>query len=170
LPFFCLFALQGMQVTGARLQPMYQRRAALSIYLFWASLAIASLLASVTLARDNLASDRNTSGNRAGPFSAVSSDMFRFIHDRTSPESIIIFFKPRAMRLLTNRDSFMTLNCADLVGGDYVVTAKDMDHYNQIPPQVVEKCDPHITLMRAYDNLQFTVYQILSPIPAKIAP
>jgi hypothetical protein len=170
LPFFCLVALQGMQVTGAWLQPIYQRRAALATYLLWASLAIASLLASVTLARDNLTSGGTTSGNRAGPFSSASSDMFRFIRDNTSTGSIIIFFKPRAMRLLTNRDSFMTLDCADLRGGDYVVTAKDMDHYNQIPPQLVETCDPHRTLMRAYDNLQFTVYQIPNPIPAKIAP
>jgi hypothetical protein len=92
-----------------------------------------------------------------GPFDPVSGDMFEFIREQTPPDSVIVFFKPRAMRLFTGRDSFMTLNCEDLPKGDYVVIHEKQGSNAQIGD--LSAC-PGIDYPVVYNNLRFTVYEV----------
>jgi hypothetical protein len=90
--------------------------------------------------------------------------MFEYIRDETPADSVIIFFKPRAMRLRTGRDAFFTTNCADLPKADYVAIVKSIGTYDQISPQLVRHCNPNVTLTPAYEKDDFVVYR-LDPAP-----
>jgi hypothetical protein len=84
--------------------------------------------------------------------------VFNFIKDETPPDSVIVFFKPRAMRLFTDRDSIMVLECENLLLGDYVVLHKNWE-YSQILPKDIPECD--IPLKDVFENQRFIVYETL---------
>jgi hypothetical protein len=88
--------------------------------------------------------------------------MFEFIREQTPADSVVIFFKPRAMRLRTERDSFFTTRCEDLPDGDYVVIEKSMGAYDQIRREDLTHCNPAVSLTPVYEKDQFVVYQVLS--------
>ena len=71
---------------------------------------------------------------------------------------MIDFFKPRAMRLFTDRDSIMVLECDHIPRGDYIVLHKTWE-YSQILPDEIQSCG--IPLKNVYENRRFIVYQIL---------
>lgn len=83
-------------------------------------------------------------------------------HDRTPPDSLIIFSRPRAMRLRTGHDTFMTLSCADLPGADYIGIVKSNSGWDRIPPQNVRHCNPAVSLVPACAKGDFVVYQLLA--------
>jgi hypothetical protein len=44
---------------------------------------------------------------QVGAFAPSSTEMFEAIKTRTAPESVVVFLKPRAMRLMTGRDALL---------------------------------------------------------------
>lgn len=126
----------------------------------WASISLGaaflllSLIFCVNLARINLRQGREING----PLDPVSRQMFEFIREETPPGSVIVFFKPRAMRLFTDRDSFMTQNCGDLAKGDYIVFHEKQGFNAQIAD--LEAC-PGFDYPVVFNNLRFTVYEVL---------
>lgn len=106
--------------------------------------------------RDNLARQRVF---ESGPFTQTSVALFAFIRENTPAESKIIFFKPRAMSLLTNRASLMISDCTALDLGDYVALRKGFS-YHQVEPEQAGRCNPNITLLPVFENSAFIVYQI----------
>lgn len=54
-----------------------------------------------------------------GPYAVQSQELFRYIVQNTSPDSVITFFKPRVMRMLTGRNSRAQLDSTPLEG-DYL--------------------------------------------------
>jgi 4-amino-4-deoxy-L-arabinose transferase-like glycosyltransferase len=159
-PLFVLFAFDGMKAAAARFKPALQPRGAALAAALWIALAIVSVAACVQLAWSNMAANRSLPGRSAGAFSPGSMAMFNFIKQKTPADSVIIFFKPRLMRLLTDRDSFMTPNCELLPGGDYVAILKSNGGSDQIPPERVEHCNQFISLSSVYDKDDFVVYKI----------
>ena len=107
-----------------------------------------------------MAADRYVDGRSYGAFSPGSRAMFEYIQEKTPADSVIIFFKPRAMRLLTDRDSLSTTHCQDLSNGDYVAVVKSIGGYDQISPAEVPHCNPGLTLTPFYEKDDFIVYQI----------
>ncbi|MCK7526801.1 MAG: hypothetical protein MZV64_58990 [Ignavibacteriales bacterium] len=59
----------------------------------------------------------NLKGNRQinGPFESFSTEMYDYVKANTPSESVIVFFKPRAFRLFTDRDAIMALECGQLL-------------------------------------------------------
>ena len=86
--------------------------------------------------------------------------MLQYIRDKTPADSVIIFCKPRAMRLRTDREAFFTTRCEDLPKGKYVAIVKSIGTYVQISPQLVRHCNPAVVLTAAYEKDDFVVYQI----------
>ena len=160
-PLFLLFSLDGMKFVAGRLKPIRQKQASLLSYGFWVLLGVLSFAAAASAAWANMAANRNTPGRYWGAFGPGSTAMFDFVEYHTPAGSVVIFQKPRAMSLLTDRDSFMTLECADLAKADYVVTVTDSGGYDQIPPDQVETCNPTVTLIPIYARDVFIVYQIV---------
>jgi len=86
--------------------------------------------------------------------------MFHFIRDNTNSEDIIVFFKPRVMRLMTDRMSIGHRRNEDISVGDYLVVYKNPEAifyrgalYNDVPKSI-----PHRQIV--FDNARFTVIKI----------
>jgi len=160
-PLFVLLSFDGMVFAAGRLKRTRAKQALRLSYAFWGVVAAVSIAASAGSAWANMAANRNTPGRYWGAFGPGSTEMFDFVGHHTPADSVVIFQKPRAMRLRTDRDSFMTFKCADLPKADYVVTVTDSGGYDQIPPDQVETCNPSVTLIPVYTRDVFIVYQIV---------
>lgn len=154
LPLLFIFALDGMQAARERLKAPWQKPANLMLNGFWSLLMVFGLGVNTYAAYDNLTHGREING----PFDSYSNQMFAFIRETTPAESIIIFTRPRALRLFTDRDAFMTESCADLPKGDYLVLHEKMGGNGQIPPEEVEACQ--VPLESVFNNKRFTIYKI----------
>lgn len=156
LPFLFIFALDGMNLTAARLKTDWQKPVGMILRSSWLLLIAISFGLSFGYARENLAADRAING----PFDPVSAQMFEFVREKTSPQSVIIFFRPRALRLFTDRDSFMTERCTDLPKGDYLALSEKVGDNGQIPPETVGTCET-VKLEQVFNNRRFTIYEII---------
>ena len=154
LPIFIYFAFQGIDVVLRTISERYYPFDRGAVSLLWLVLAGTFLFSSGTHAYNNLKNDRKING----PFDSYSGDVFNFVKEEPPPDSVIVFFKPRAMRLFTNRDSIMVLECDNLLKGDYFVQHKKWE-YSQILPDDIQKCD--LPLENIFENQRFVVYQIL---------
>jgi hypothetical protein len=155
LPFLLLFAFDGMKLAAAHLQTGWRKPAGRVLTGFWLLLIVVSFGVSFNAARDNLSADRAING----PFDPVSAGMFAFVREKTPAESVVIFFKPRALRLFTDRDAFMTERCADLPKGDYLALSEKVGDNGQIAPEKIASC-AGVKLDEVFNNRRFTVYKI----------
>ena len=155
LPLMLIFAFDGMKLATTAPATKWQPAAGWAQRGLWLLVIVVSLGISAGAASTNLAAARATNG----PFDPVSGEMFSFLREKTPPESIIIFFRPRALHLLTDRDSFMTENCADLPTGNYFVLSEKVGDNGQIPPEELKKCK-EVNLDEVFNNRRFTVYKI----------
>jgi hypothetical protein len=100
-----------------------------------------------------------------GPYTETSQNMFSFIKSKTEKESTIVFFKPRLMRMMTDRKSIMLRTKEELSRGDYlcVYLAQVRD---QVSPDTVQNLlKQHVALL-IYENSEFKVYKLTySKIP-----
>jgi len=90
--------------------------------------------------------------------------MFHFIRDNTDIGDTIVFFKPRVMRLMTDRMSisfgtWSNGSCEDTGTGDYLVVYKCEKKYENLYDAVLKKA-PHRKTV--FDNTRFTVIEIVS--------
>jgi hypothetical protein len=83
--------------------------------------------------------------------------VYNFIRTKTPPDSVIVFYKPRAMRLFTDRDTFMSTECDRLLLGDYLVLSYKAEN-SQIPPAEIGKCG--LNLLKVFENNKFIVYML----------
>jgi hypothetical protein len=155
LPFLFIFAFDGMKLALEHLPARWQTLAPHLITGFFGLLLLLSLGTSAHSAWGNLAANREING----PFDEFSYDLYEFIRDETPAESVIVFVRPRAMRLFTDRDSFMTTRCQDLPKGDYIAIHEKIGNVGQIPPEQISAC-PGVTLEEVFNNRRFTVYRI----------
>lgn len=153
LPLMLLLSADGLRRLLHRLPARARSWAGRGAALLCGTFLLLSLSVSVRNAALNLRQDRAING----PFDAVSRGMFEFIQGETPPDSVIVFFKPRAMRLLTDRDSFMTERCEDLARGDYVVIHEKQGSNAQIGD--LEAC-PGVNYPVVFNNQRFTVYEV----------
>ncbi len=156
LPVLFISSLDGMRLGIARLKSGWQPWALSAARGFWGLALLLCLSVSVTSAFTNMSNGRVING----PFDPISSEVFAYIREKTAADSIVIFVRPRALRLFTGRDSFMTGRCSDLVKGDYVVIHEKMADNGQISPDQVASCNPAVRLEKVYANKRFTVYKI----------
>lgn len=154
LPLMLIFAFDGMKLAAAQLAARWQSVAGWAVRGLWLLVILASLGISAGAAAANLAAERATNG----PFDPVSGEMFEFLREKTPPDSVVIFFRPRALHLLTDHDSFMTERCADLPKGDYLVLSEKVGDNGQIPPEEIGKCS--VKLEKVFNNKRFTAYKI----------
>lgn len=84
--------------------------------------------------------------------------MFNFIRENTPEDSIIVFFKPRAMHLMTDRNAVAIDNCKDLSKGNFLVMA-NQNYGGQISQKNIDTCSIEKNLV--YDNREFSVYELI---------
>jgi hypothetical protein len=153
LPIFIYFTFWGMKTVAAKIPQKLQQAGQWMSNAFWLVIIGMFFFQSVNMAYVNLRDDRSI----GGPFDPFSRDMYDFVKQETPPDSVIIFFKPRAFHLFTERNSIMALECERLQIADYVVTHKTWE-YSQIPPDEVDECPTPVTPL--FENARYIVYEI----------
>jgi hypothetical protein len=154
LPFFVYFAMQGIQAAldkvGGNQETVLQKGA-------YACLLLVVVLFAYHAGSNayvNLRAGREING----PFDTYSLEAFDFIEKNTPPDSLIVFFKPRALRLLTGRDALALIECERLPEGDYLALSKKVGENLQIPPERIEEC--HLPMEVVFENRRFVIYQV----------
>lgn len=159
-PLFILFAFDGLLWSMDRLRAAHQLAAMPVGYAAWVVLVLISLAACVQAGRANLSAGRMPPRADWGAFAPTSMDMYNFVRSRTDVESVIIFFKPRLMRLMTARDSILIARCSNLRRGDVVVLDRKLGLGQQVSPREITTCNPALSLTPVFANEDFLAYQI----------
>jgi hypothetical protein len=154
LPIFLYFIFQGMNSILEQLPINYARIGQWAFYGFWSIVILFFLFSSSSHAYENLKNNRAING----PFDPFSKEVYQYVNDKTSTNSVIIFFKPRVMSLMTDRPSIMSTECSRMLKGDYLVLSKKVEENQQIPPERIDSCN--LSLRRVLSNSRFIVYQI----------
>jgi hypothetical protein len=162
LPFYCSFVLTGLEIFQGGTTNIEQKLrkwvCIIPILIVLTYFAINSM----GNAYANMIHHRETV---SGPYTATSQDMFSFIRSNTEKESTIVFFKPRLMRMMTDRKSLMLKNKDELSRGDYLCfyLAPVRD---QVSPDTMEDLFKQKAALLIYENSEFKVYKLTySKIP-----
>ncbi|MFZ5908926.1 MAG: hypothetical protein ACOYYU_02805 [Chloroflexota bacterium] len=155
LPLFILFAWRGLESLLGVLPSTWAHAGRLIARGALALMAVAFLWNAGSNAAANLQEDRAING----PFDPYSIELYDFIKEETPPDSVIVFFKPRALRLMTGRDTFASTECERMTLGDYIALSKKVGENLQIPPEQIETCG--LPLESIFQNRRFVVYQVL---------
>jgi 4-amino-4-deoxy-L-arabinose transferase-like glycosyltransferase len=153
LPIFIYFAFQGTKYAAGKLPARYIHLGQLAIYGFWGLVTVSFLITSSIYAYVNLQNDRAING----PYDSYSREVYDYM-ETTPADSVLVFFKPRAMRLMTGRDSIMSTECSRVLKGDYLVLSRKVGPNQQIPPEEIAACN--LPLDEVLRNSRFIVYQI----------
>ena len=154
LPLFVYFTFQGIQTAIGLLPEIYRPVGKVVNFTLWLVIIGIFLINSGTQAYATLKDGRKING----PFDSFSDEMYEFIKTETPPESVIVFFKPRALRLFTDHDAIMAIECEHLLRGDYAALHKTWE-YSQILPDEIKGCNVPMNLV--FENRRFLVYELL---------
>lgn len=154
LPIFIYFTFQGMKFVLSKLSATSMQVGQSVVYGFW------SLVAIIFLVNSSLSAYTNLQAGRAinGPYDPFSKEVYQYIREETPEDSVVVFFKPRAMRLMTSRDTFLSTDCESILDGDYLVLSTKVGENLQIPPERIDSCK--LPLNQVLENNRFVVYEI----------
>jgi hypothetical protein len=96
----------------------------------------------------------------SGPYTAPSQSMFSFIRSNTEKESTIVFFKPRLMRMMTDRKSIMLRTKDELSRGDYLCLYLPVQARDQVSPDTMRDLLKQKAASLIYENSEFQVYKL----------
>jgi hypothetical protein len=154
LPIFIYFTFQGMKFVAQQLPENYAPPGRWAVYGFWSLMALVFLFTSSRNAYVNLQNDRAING----PFDPFSKEVYKYIEEETPADSVVIFFKPRAMRLMTGHNTIMSTECERMLKGDYLVLSRKVGRNLQIPPEEIGTCN--LPLDEVLKNNRFIVYKV----------
>ncbi len=155
IPIFIYFTFQGMKLVIKSLPETFDQTAQKAFLGFWI------LLAGIFLVNSSLGAAVNLRNSRSinGPFDPFSLQMYDYIREKTPSDSVIVFFKPRAMRLMTDRDTIMSTECSRMSLGDHIVLSRKVEENQQISPEEIASCN--LPLEEVFRNRRFIIYDIL---------
>ena len=83
-----------------------------------------------------------------------------FINSNTLPDDVIVFYKPRVMRLLTSRNGFVVSEVSQITDGraDYLIIQRDV--INDWFPAAEKISTINNNLQVVFENTDFYVYRI----------
>jgi hypothetical protein len=154
LPIFIYFAFQGMRFAVNQLPTKNQLSGQRLSYGFWLLIVGYFLFYSASTVYVNLQEDRRING----PFDPYSMEVYDYIKRKAPPDSVLIFYKARAMRLMTGYDTIMINKCDGMLKGDYLILSKKVERNNQVPPGEIDSC--HLSLNKKLENRRFIIYKI----------
>jgi len=154
LPVFIYFTFQGMKAFVGRLPEKYSQPGKWMFCGFWLLIIGMFIFNSSAGAYVNLQNSRTING----PFDPCSEEVYKYIKKETPSDSVVIFFKPRVMRLITDHDTIMSTECDRMFKGDYLVLSRNVGANQQIPPEEIEACN--LRLNEVLKNTRFIIYEI----------
>jgi hypothetical protein len=157
LPFYVSFTLTGLVKFRDINQGLWK--------ILWRILGVSPLIIiCILFLRSSM---MNSYGNvvnhrteNTGPFLSTSKEVFSFISNNTETDSIIVFYKPRVMRLFTNRRSIMINQIDKLTKGDYLCISLSQNAYHQIGNTDLASLYEKGRIHSVYENKDFRLYQI----------
>ena len=155
LPLFVYFAFWGIKTVLNKIDTNTQSTTQKVTYSFLLLVVVGLAYFSGSNAYVNLRDGREING----PFDPFSTDTYDFIKTETSADSVIIFFKPRAMHLFTDRNALALTECNRMTEGDYLALSKKVGENLQIPPEQIAECN--LPLEQVFENRRFVVYRVL---------
>lgn len=155
LPFYLSFALSGLEEVCKCDAPLERR---IRTALCYASVVLVAISFGLTTVRQGIRHSQQ--GSNSGPFATNSEEMFSFIREHTDCNSIIVFFKPRAMRLMTSRSSIALDRPERLSGCDYVCIYRSTAPITQLPDSEIERLTERGLARIVYANDDFIIYQM----------
>lgn len=156
MPFYISFMLTGLETLhGGAAGGRSALRRGLCI-LPVAIILVCFAVLSISNARDNLNRGRAT---LEGPHTQSSSAMFSFIKQETEPDSTLIFFKPRVLRMITGRRSFTAHSVDQFRHGDYLVMYL-RDKSKQISFEDADRLVEQGNSELIFTNNDFRVYRL----------
>ena len=154
LPLFIYFAFQGMKAVIKWLPEGYRLIGQRTFYGFWLLITGIFLITSSTSAYNNLQNNREING----PFDPYSTEVYNYIKEETPSNSVVVFFKPRVMLMMTDHLTIMSTECERMFKGDYLVLSRKVGENQQITPENIDSCN--LPLNQVLKNNRFIVYQI----------
>lgn len=154
LPIFVYFTFQGMKTVINKLPAGFHQIGQRAFYGFWLLIAGIFLFTSSANAYANLQNNRTING----PFDPYSQEVYNYIKQDTPPDSVVVFFKPRVMVIMTEHPTIMSTECDRVLKGDYLVLSRKVGENQQIPPEKIDACQ--LPLNQVLKNNRFIVYQI----------
>ena len=154
LSIFMYFTFQGMKFIAQQLPVEYASAGGWAVYGFWSLMALVFLFTSSRNAYVNVQDHRAING----PFDSFSKEVYKYIDEETPADSVVIFFKPRAMRLMTGHNTIMSTECQRMLKGDYLVLSRKVGRNLQIPPEDIGACN--LPLDEVLRNNRFIVYKV----------
>ena len=157
LPFYCSFVITGLEIfQGGKtnIEQKLRKWVCLIPILIVFTYFVTS---SVGNAYVNMIHHRETI---FGPYTVPSQDMFSFIRSNTEKESTIVFFKPRLMRMMTDRKSLMLRNKEELSRGDYLCLYLPVQARDQVSPDTMRDLLKQKAASLIYENSEFQVYKL----------
>ena len=158
LPIFIYFSFKGMKTSYFGLTASYPQMGRTLTYTFWISTVVFFLAASSNQGFENLATGRDTKG----PFDRYARETYNFIEENIPDDSVFVFFKPRAMRMITGHDSILIDSCEGFDTGDHIIINLDRGEFasqGQLMPGQVRKCG--ILVNEIFENRKFLIFEIV---------
>jgi hypothetical protein len=153
-PFFIYFSFEGTKAVISKFIFLKQNYQTVLVSAFWGTIRLIFFLSSARLILINLYYDRTIQG----PFDSYSSKMFDYIKQNTAEDDVIIFFKPRVMKLMAGRSSLLIKNCDEFFKGDYIVYIKEEHLKEQLSESDFAACQLDLTLIHVNEN--FKIFEI----------
>ncbi|HSL44275.1 MAG TPA: hypothetical protein VK897_12635 [Anaerolineales bacterium] len=154
LPIFIYLTFEGMKAAVRKLPAQYHATGQRVFQGFWILLAGIFLLTSAFNAYANLQNNREING----PFDSYSLEVYDYIKEKTPEDSVVIFFKPRVMVMMTEHPTIMSTECDRMLKGDYLVLSRKVGENQQIVPEKINTCS--LPLNEVLKNSRFIVYHI----------
>jgi hypothetical protein len=153
LIYFLILGLDYVKSKFANLNPAHMFIIPLIIIFFQSFIVEAVTI----MLRDNVDIEE-------GPYSKENSEMMKFISANTSPDDKIIFYKPRAMRLLSGRNGFVINDVSQITDGraNFLIIRKDGK--NERFPSISEIDAISVHLKIVYENNDFWIYKIINEL------
>jgi hypothetical protein len=163
LPFYCSFVITGLETFQGGKTNIEQKMRKWVCLIPILIVLTYFVINSMGNAYANMIHHRETF---SGPYTATSQDMFSFIKINTEKESTIVFFKPRLMRMMTDRKSIMLRTKDELSRGDYLCLYLPVQIRDQVSPDIMQDLLKQQRALLIFENSEFQVYKLTySKIP-----
>ena len=162
LPFYISYAITGLETCRDTGHGLWNVLGKIVRVFPLIVILIFFLKVSIKNGSENIANQRM---EKTGPYLSTSKELFSFISNNTETDSIIVFRKPRVLRMFTKRQSIMIKknDMYSLMKGDYLCISLDPDAYDQIGNREVALLGENGRIHLVYQNEDFQLYKIKKP-------
>ena len=160
LPFYIYFSLKGLAFIQYKISFFYLKR----IFLLLSCSICLILITSNFLMMFKYSLSNRESGRPIpeGPFTPLSEELFSYIKNNTEATDVIIFWKPRVMHLLTQRNAIMILDI-NKIPNESILVLDLKNLSSQISLSELKKLIVKNKATLIFENSQFQAFEISAP-------